>query len=394
MGFSVCELWGYFSTTITMFFSWILTIAMIERYVALLMPADLLTTFTARNIRIIAIGLLTLIMVASTGPFYGFGEYSFLRGSLNVLVSTNISLPSILPREIHPERKLENIHQLFSHLRQSSEVSPQTNLLRVISHYLQSQYDVIVSESKWLPHGILFNIRTLSSVSLNTFTSHCNDKIFASNMTELSFLEDIARNLNISDTEITVQISDVEQNIYKNAHLQAQEIGLCSADLTAPAHHSTIWTGYYLSIIFILPYCTSLVGLCLIYVRGFGVNPIAVKQASDTDVSSTNVISSYCTTTCIVYMLLYATTLASADGQALSSNVLLITNYLASLKTLYLVIILRLNSCACACYCTCCYNCFRRLKRWNTADGLAFELEDIEERRSLTRGRRKSNILS
>lgn len=92
----------------------------------------------------------------------------------------------------------------------------------MISLHLHNHYDVIVSKAQWMSHGILFNIRTISEPALNTFTSHCRDKIFASNLTELSFLEDIANTLNISDTEITVQISDEELYVYKNTHLHAQ----------------------------------------------------------------------------------------------------------------------------------------------------------------------------
>ena len=142
-------------------------------------------------------------------------------------VSTNVSLPSILPRDEHPEVKLESVHQLFSDLKIHADKSPKTNILRVISLHLHSHYGVMVKKAQWMSHGILFNIRALSTMSLDTFTTHCQDKLFATNLTELSFLEDIASTLNISDTELTVQISPAELHVYKNAHLQAQgKIGI------------------------------------------------------------------------------------------------------------------------------------------------------------------------
>lgn len=144
-------------------------------------------------------------------------------GYLKVFVSTNISLPLPLKQKGHIDAvQLETLHQLFSHLKRSSSESPNTDMLSMIALHLHKHYDLIVNTKQWLPHGILFYIRTLSSHSLDSFIEHYRDKVFAKDLTELSFIEDIANTLNISDTELTVKVSMPEYNTYKQIHLPIQ----------------------------------------------------------------------------------------------------------------------------------------------------------------------------
>ena len=143
---------------------------------------------------------------------------------MNVLVSTNISLPLPVIHKEHTEAvKLQNLHELFSHLKHSSYSSPSTNMLLLISRHIHQHFDVIVSKAKWLPHGILFFIRATSERSLQTFMEHLNDqRLFSQNTTDLSFIEDIASTLNISETELTAHIDMSDFQNYLQKHIPVQ----------------------------------------------------------------------------------------------------------------------------------------------------------------------------
>ncbi|XP_060577298.1 uncharacterized protein LOC132734559, partial [Ruditapes philippinarum] len=262
LGFGACENWGFASTTMLAFTAWMITLAVIERYLAILSPSEVPSAFSQRNTQIMAVGMLFLVMMAVTGPFYGFGEYTYLRGYLNVFVFSNISLPLPVSHKEHTDAlKLQNLHELFSHLRHSSYSSPRTDMLSLISRHIHQHFDIIVGKAEWLPHGILFSIRATSKKSLETFMEHLNGQFFTQNITDLSFIEDIASTLNISDTALTAHIEMPEFQNYVQKHLPVQDMGICTADITSPSHHVSIWTGFYASTVFILPYCLSLGGL-------------------------------------------------------------------------------------------------------------------------------------
>ncbi|WAR13411.1 hypothetical protein MAR_027591 [Mya arenaria] len=193
LGFASCEFWGYLSTVAMACSSWLITIIVIERYFTHMLPSESESTFSGRNTRITVTGVCLLVMMTVSGPFYGFGEYTFLRGYLNVIVSTNISLPLHLSHPDHSRVRLENLHQLFSHLQRSSYSSSDTNLLTIIAQHLHNTYDVIVSKASWLPHGISFFIRSKNSDTFQHFVDHYRDRLLLKNVTSISFIHDIAR---------------------------------------------------------------------------------------------------------------------------------------------------------------------------------------------------------
>lgn len=95
-------------------------------------------------------------------------------------------------------------------------------MLSLIALHIHQHYDVIVTKAKWLPHGILFSIRALSTNALDTFVEHYRDRILTQNITGLSFIEEVASTLNISDTELTAQISMPDYYNYRRSHLPVQ----------------------------------------------------------------------------------------------------------------------------------------------------------------------------
>ncbi|XP_053402629.1 uncharacterized protein LOC128557964 [Mercenaria mercenaria] len=393
LGFVTCEIWGFVSTTMLAFSAWLITMAVVERYMAILSPSEVPSAFSQRNTRIISVGIIFLIMMAATGPFYGFGEYTYLRGYLTALVSTNISLPLTLNQREHTaDVKLQNLHELFSHLKRSSYTSPSTDMLSLVALHIHKNYDVIVSKAQWLSHGILFYLRAISSNSLESFMEHYRDSMLTRNITDLSFVDDIAKTLNISDTEMTSQLSVHELNNYRQIYLPVQDIGVCSADLTTPSHHASIWTGFYITFVFILPYSLSLAGLCLVYIRGFGYNSCASKRASDLDVSHTNITSTICMVNCIINLIYFLTILSNKNGALFSQTTVFLVTYIISLKTLPLVVTMRLGPTTCKCYCMCCNVCIKKLFIWKAAGDMSNELSDLEMRQSLTGKQKLSKV--
>ena len=140
-------------------------------------------------------------------------------GYVNLLVSTNISLPL---HAVHERMKLEDLHQLFSHLRRSSYNAADANLLRIISQHLSVNYDVIVSRASWLPHGISFHIRALNVETYNNFVNHYGESILLRNATNLSLIDEVAHKLNISHGGITVDIPPESMFEYRNTYLPIQ----------------------------------------------------------------------------------------------------------------------------------------------------------------------------
>ena len=138
---------------------------------------------------------------------------------MNLIVSTNISLPL---QAVHERMKLEDLHQLFSHLRRSSYNPADANLLRIISQHLSVHYDVIVSRASWLPHGISFHIRALNIETYNHFVNHYGESILLRNATNLSLIDEVAYKLNISHGGITVDIPPESMFEYRNTYLPIQ----------------------------------------------------------------------------------------------------------------------------------------------------------------------------
>lgn len=170
------------------------------------------------------------------------------------------------------------------------------------------------------------------------------------------------------------------------------DMGICSADLTSPNHHASIWTGFYVCILFILPYCTSLAGLCSIYIRGFGYNSFASKRASDLDVSYTNITSTICMFTCLLNLIYFVIVLSIGSSVIFNVNVVFWVTFIISLKTLILVFTMSIGPNTCYCYCTCCHDCIKTIFSWNNADELSYELDDLELTQSLTGKRKSSNV--
>ncbi|XP_052818464.1 uncharacterized protein LOC128244503 [Mya arenaria] len=223
-------------------------------------------------------GVCLLMMMIVSGPFYGFGEYTYLRGYLNVIVSTNLSLPLHASHPEHQRVKLENLHQLFSHLQRSSYSSADTNLLTIIAKHLHDTYDVIVSKASWLPHGISFYIRSKNSDTFQHFIDHYRDRLILNNVTKLSFINDMARSLNISATAVTANITNESYEIYRQTYLPIQDLGICAADMSTPNQYSSVWNGFLTIFILILPYGLALTGLCIIYCRGPELSGLDVER--------------------------------------------------------------------------------------------------------------------
>jgi hypothetical protein len=95
-------------------------------------------------------------------------------------------------------------------------------MLSLISRHIHQHFDIIVGKAEWLPHGILFSIRATSKKSLETFMEHLNGQFFTQNITDLSFIEDIASTLNISDTALTAHIEMPDFQNYVQKHLPVQ----------------------------------------------------------------------------------------------------------------------------------------------------------------------------
>ena len=140
-------------------------------------------------------------------------------GYVNLIVSTNISLPL---HAVHERMKLEDLHQLFSHLRRSSYDAEDDNLLRIISQHLSDNYDVIVSRASWLPHAICFYIRALNTEAYQHFVSRYDERSLLKNATNLALIDDVARTLNISHAGITVDIPPESMFEYRNTYLPIQ----------------------------------------------------------------------------------------------------------------------------------------------------------------------------
>ena len=138
-----------------------------------------------------------------------------------MLVTANVSY--LLESKFHPTRtETESVYQLFNHLRKTAFVNPGQDTLSAIAVHLETGYNVMVKRAKWLPHGILFYIRTLSEESLDKFMAHYHDKTFLHNVTQMTLIDDVASTLHIPETEVTAFVDPESYEPYKNIYLPIQ----------------------------------------------------------------------------------------------------------------------------------------------------------------------------
>lgn len=169
-------------------------------------------------------------------------------------------------------------------------------------------------------------------------------------------------------------------------------MGICAADLSTPNHHSSIWTGFYVSFTFIFPYIISLATLCAIYIRGFGYNSYASKRASEIDVSLTNITSSSCMLACLLNLIYFVTILSSDEKSFSNPSVVFWVTYIISLKTMIFVLTMRFGSNTCTFDCTCCKEFLQKVFNLKSADSMSYELNDVDMTQSLTGKRKLSNV--
>ena len=128
-----------------------------------------------------------------------------------------------LERKFHQRQaEVESIYHLFSHLRKTAFVSPAHDALAAIAFHLETGYDVIVKRSKWLPHGILFYIRAVSEDSLKHFMSHYHDKTIVHNISQITFIDDVAETLHIPEAVITAAVDSDSYKTYRNIYMPIQ----------------------------------------------------------------------------------------------------------------------------------------------------------------------------
>ncbi|WAR13413.1 hypothetical protein MAR_027593 [Mya arenaria] len=193
----------------------------------------------------------------------------------------------------------------------------------------------------------------------------------------------MARSLNISATAVTANVTNESYEIYRQTYLQIQDLGICAADMSTPNQYSNVWNGFLTIFILILPYGLALTGLCIIYCRGFGPSLFSNKHSLDQDVCDTNITYTIAMISCALYLSNFVAVLSTGEGVNSGARLVFWSTYFVALKTIVYVVTLRIrtntSSCTCSCDRKCC-GCFNK-KRMS----LAYELSQIEIRRSLTR---------
>ena len=155
------------------------------------------------------------------------------------------------------------------------------------------------------------------------------------------------------------------------------ELGLCSADFTSPNIHSSVWTGFFVLISFVLPYGMTLTCLCIIYMRSmrFGYTD---KQITENDVKSTNSICTMAILTCFITLFYDVVILIAGDGINVSADLVFWATFFVSVRSIILILILKMTRCRNKCKVR---GVFKNCGLY-TKENLTYELSEIEFTRS------------
>ena len=80
----------------------------------------------------------------------------------------------------------------------------------------------MVKRSKWLTHGILFYIRAISEDSLTHFMSHYHDKTMVHNISQITFIDDVAETLQIPEAVVTADVDADSYQLYSKMYMPIQ----------------------------------------------------------------------------------------------------------------------------------------------------------------------------
>ena len=151
------------------------------------------------------------------------------------------------------------------------------------------------------------------------------------------------------------------------------DLGLCSADFTSPNIHSSVWTGFFVLVSFVLPYVLTLTCLCVIYMRSMRF-AYTDKQITENDIKATNSICTVAIFTCFISLFYDVVILAAGDGVEVSPELVYWASFVMSTRSIVLLVVLNMTMCTSTCKIR---NIFRNCGVYSH-DGISYELSEIE----------------
>ncbi|KAL5007426.1 hypothetical protein ScPMuIL_016232 [Solemya velum] len=361
LGNAMCQLIGFVDLVLVSGTTSMLALAAVERYFKLLMPSDHTLTFSARNTKLLVTGLFVLSVLLATGPLYGLGEYSHLRGKLTLIVyegsrSSNTTIEGAFKSNDRGQPNFTS-HYL-SVLRLAAYLNKKEDPAVQITNYLRTDIGLIARQGRWVHEEIAFVVRAPDMYTLNTVWGSYLDGTLAMNISRVLIDQKLLPLSRKHFLQLRTLVLKDDYLMTKNIHMPIEEMGICSADFTSPNRHNDVWSAYQILVTVLLPYLVSFLSYCAIYRRSPQSLPAMDKAISYDDVWALNILCSTTVICCVLSSTYYAVTLSNANGVAISKDTMFAVLYLyaSSWVVLYFMagisnntLLDRVRSCLIAC---------------------------------------------
>ncbi|XP_076113523.1 uncharacterized protein LOC143081639 [Mytilus galloprovincialis] len=370
LGDFMCQTFGFLNLILTSGNIWVMAIVSIERYHRFLAVLDHPSTFSPRNVNIIVCGIYILVVLLSSGPLYGLGEYSYFRGHINLTVTINMYSNNQTTIESNPDMTSYYLATFQKAVMQGKEHDPKT---LISNHFLS---DMGVSARVIVSSVISIIVRAFNIESIQAFWTNYNDGSVKQLLRSLLWKPYLGHTIGATSMGITTHADENQYYLYANVYLESQEIGMCSVDFTSYNSHAIIWSGYQLVISTFIPYVIIFVCYVTVYAKNPRSAMVLDKNVNEDDIFVLNWFSSASILCLVVTFIYYLVILINANGIFVSSDALFAISFIFYGNGLFCLISLFItNRCQCHRIQTKC-----RLFCYCSDEGSAYELSDLSLR--------------
>ncbi|XP_067655826.1 uncharacterized protein [Haliotis asinina] len=330
-----CEVFATFDHVFAGGANWMLAIIAVERYLYVRAPAEHSSTFSVRNLKILAAGLYILQIMMAVGPFYGLGEYSVFRGKLSLFVTLNASSVPDDDDKCTLETLMSTLRGTYFKLMPKRVPDP----VFVTTRYLSSDFHVIVARSRWVDDGMLFLMRMPNTTVMDSFWEEYTSGSVCETISTIVYSKPVVEILGPHIPEVVCVMNPDDYSMLRSSYLPSQEMGVCAGDFTSVNQHSDIWMAYNVLLTALLPCAIALLCGSAICIREFQLGGAVDKSTLRDDLH-------FCKALTLVSWLSFGTHLAFivinilfARGTHFSPSTLLGMTYLVHINRLSLYII-------------------------------------------------------
>ncbi|XP_071099659.1 uncharacterized protein [Haliotis cracherodii] len=330
-----CEVFATFDHVFAGGANWMLAVIAMERYLYVRAPAEHSSTFSVRNLKILAAGLYILQIMMAVGPFYGLGEYSVFRGKLSLFVTLNVTSVPAGDDTCTLETLMSTLRGTYFQLMPKRVPDP----VFVTAHYLTTVHHVIVARSRWVDDGMLFLMRMPNATVLDAFWEEYTSGSVGQTISSVVYSKPVVDILGPNIPEVVCVMDPSDYSMLRESYLPSQEMGVCAGDFTSVNQHSDIWMAYNVLLTALLPCAIALFCCSAICVRQFRLGVDAVKSSIPDDlffIKALTVVSWLSFGTHLAFIVI---NIMFARGTHFTPTTLLSMTYLVHINRLSLYII-------------------------------------------------------